>query len=66
MIQKKSELFQIRLEAELLSQFKAMSDERGVHASSMLRYLMSQACDQYAEQKQKKTEFQQRKAEKQR
>ena len=66
MLKRKSDLLQIRLEPELLSQFKAMSEERGVHVSLMLRHLMSQSCEQYAESKRRKAEHFNRKAEKQR
>jgi len=66
MIKKKSELLQIRLEPELLSRFKSMSEEHSVHVSLLLRDIMLQACEHYEESKRRKLEFEKRKAEKQR
>lgn len=56
MITKKSELFQIRIEPELLKRFKTMSENRGVHSSLLLRHLMLQACEQYEESTRRKVE----------
>lgn len=64
MLIKKDEKLQIRVDSELLERFKNMANERGVHASLILRHIMSHACKEHEESMRKKREYEKKQAEK--
>jgi len=64
MLEKKTEVLQIRIETELLERFKKMADERGCKVSVLLRYYMNEICTQYEVTKFRKEQYQKQQAEK--
>jgi post-segregation antitoxin (ccd killing protein) len=56
MIKRKSDVLQIRLEAELLERIKVMADTQGVTVSVLIRHYMAKACSTFETEQWRKAE----------